>query len=121
MNRFQIWWLHFRFYFWGDDEFERHGGKIPCKRCGRMFQSYNHYDHYDAYCEWCAFENRDSMDVKQSIQDILTAYDKDLIDWRSAKNWLNMEGIKIPQATPPPERRWESRIKTSFAIGGKKL
>jgi hypothetical protein len=96
MNRFQLWWLHFRLCFFGDKTYEKHGGGIiPCKKCGRLFQSWEHFDYYDALCEWCEFATKDPKTSKREIENILSEYNRGIRDWGDTIAYLRSIGIKV--------------------------
>jgi hypothetical protein len=105
MNRFQLWLLHFRLFWFGDKEYEKNGGGvIPCRECGRLFQSWEHFDYYDDVCEWCAFLRRNPMVVKKDIQSILLDYENGIKDWDETKAYLGATGIRIER--PKRELVW---------------
>jgi len=100
MNAIQVWWYHFKIQWAGDPKFEKDGGGIiPCRKCGRMFQSYMHFsggfDGYDSLCEWCEFKMKDPLELKKAVEQILTDYNSKVKSWDTAKAYLRSEGFKI--------------------------
>lgn len=96
MNRLQIAWWHFKMQWFGNKSFEKEGGGIiPCEKCGKIFQSWNHFDYYDNLCEWCRFAERDPIEVKQNVEQILSDYNSGAIDWDRVKASLLADGIKV--------------------------
>ena len=102
MNRFQVWWVHFKIGVLGDKKFDKAGtGIIPCQRCGRMFRSYQRFGRdwgdyvYDNHCEWCSFADRNPKEVKREIQNLLLDYQQRKMTWGMTKAYLRAVGIEV--------------------------